>query len=491
MQWLDKEGMSLPEATIQHIVGEHYRRLLEDIRKEHLHSDTPHTFEELEELEDSAQNMEASARTFLATTNFESVSPIADLILEQSGHTEVTPDDYREVCIQVARASIQMSDELRKLAGGDATTGVSYFDTHQGSSATSANPSNSILLSDAIEKFIGEKHRAGAWKPKSSAQNRASLEQALAIIGDIPVSALSPTLAQEWKEVMLALPPNMTKDPNFREMSPREAADANTAKTLALETYNNIHRRVNAFTQWLVDNGYTDRNYFQSLSMKEKKRASEQRAAFTDEDLQKLFSTKQYVEHKYLRPHYYWLPLLGLHTGARLGELCQLYLDDFEEIDGHWCMRFTDEREDQSLKSPSSKRVIPVHPKLIELGLREYVSELSNDGEERLFPSLKHERDGYAQAPSKWFARYRKKLDMVDLSPRKDFHSFRHTLATRLKQAGVPEGVAGAIVGHTTGTGITYGRYGKDYLVEQLSEAISSVAFDKPLLHVRRFLPNK
>jgi integrase len=74
------------------------------------------------------------------------------------------------------------------------------------------------------------------------------------------------------------------------------------------------------------------------------------------------------------------------------------------------------------------------------------------------------------------------------LTPKKDFHSFRHTLATRLKQADIPESVAGAIVGHTTADGITYGRYGKDYLAEQVKKAIESVDFFDSLEDVTRYV---
>ncbi|MCQ6508053.1 recombinase, partial [Vibrio parahaemolyticus] len=55
----------------------------------------------------------------------------------------------------------------------------------------------------------------------------------------------------------------------------------------------------------------------------------------------------------------------------------------------------------------SSIRTIPLHPKLIELGFVDYVQNLTN---ERVFPELKRGRDGYGQAPSKWFASFRDKV---------------------------------------------------------------------------------
>lgn len=75
---------------------------------------------------------------------------------------------------------------------------------------------------------------------------------------------------------------------------------------------------------------------------------------------------------------------------------------------------------------------------------------------------------------------------MVSLTPKKDYHSFRHTLATRLKQADIPS-IAGAVVNHTTADGITYGRYGKDYLATQVLKAVESTDFSNSLTDVKYY----
>ncbi|MBT3438305.1 MAG: tyrosine-type recombinase/integrase [Oceanospirillaceae bacterium] len=63
---------------------------------------------------------------------------------------------------------------------------------------------------------------------------------------------------------------------------------------------------------------------------------------------------------------------------------------------------------------------------------------------------------------SKWFARHRAAIGLAEGGVKKDFHSFRHTLADDLKQRGVAESLIAGILGHSTG-GITFGHYGKDY----------------------------
>ncbi|WP_235664792.1 tyrosine-type recombinase/integrase [Aeromonas veronii] len=55
----------------------------------------------------------------------------------------------------------------------------------------------------------------------------------------------------------------------------------------------------------------------------------------------------------------------------------------------------------------------------------------------------------------------------------KDFHSLRHTVATILKDKGIPLQFAAAILGHTNGA-ISYDRYGGGVAVEKLQAAIEA-----------------
>jgi len=342
-------------------------------------------------------------------------------------------------------------------------------------------------LSSAINKYCAEKQKSGTWAAKSAAQNIASLTQLLEVVSDIPIQAINSSHARTWKDTLLCLPPNVGKKPMFKNLSTTQAAKCNRGSTISITTFNNIHTRVSAFFWWAHRNDYITRNYFEGLKVREPKRAREKRAAFSDSDLQSIFSTQQYIKHSYNHPHYYWIPLMGLHTGARLEELCQLYLDDISKIEEVWCLQIRDHHNDQKTKTDSSNRTIPIHNKLIELGFLEYIDALKKSGKERLFPYLSRQRDGYSQPVSKWFSRYREKIGMKDITPRKDFHSFRHTLATRLKHKGVSESITGALIGHSTADKITYGLYGKDYLIEQLKNALDSIDFTNALENVRAY----
>jgi hypothetical protein len=69
------------------------------------------------------------------------------------------------------------------------------------------------------------------------------------------------------------------------------------------------------------------------------------------------------------------LPLLGLYTGARIEEMCSLYLEDFRIEHGIHVISINS-NHDKKLKSKAAQRLIPVHPQLELLGLLDHVNQL-------------------------------------------------------------------------------------------------------------------
>lgn len=99
------------------------------------------------------------------------------------------------------------------------------------------------------------------------------------------------------------------------------------------------------------------------------------------------------------------------------------------------------------MKTQNANRLVPIHDKLIELGLLRYLDTLRVAGEERLFPELSQRREGFAHAASNWFQRYKKRCG-IDGKHTKVFHSFRHTFISALFDHDVPEHAVAKIVGH-------------------------------------------
>lgn len=72
-------------------------------------------------------------------------------------------------------------------------------------------------------------------------------------------------------------------------------------------------------------------------------------------------------------PAAYWIPLLGLFTGARIGELCQLQVTDITTDSAGPVLRISDEAEGARVKTAAGARTVPIHSELCRLGFLDYV----------------------------------------------------------------------------------------------------------------------
>jgi integrase len=168
----------------------------------------------------------------------------------------------------------------------------------------------------------------------------------------------------------------------------------------------------------------------------------------------------------------YWLSVLSLYSGARLGELSQLRVDDVSEVEGVPVARIG--AKGARVKTAGSRRAMPLHPRVLELGFADFVSLRREEGD-RLFPELRVTKLGKAgQEASKEFGRM---LDRIGLSdPELTFHSFRHTFKDACREAGISEEVHDALTGHTGGRSV--GRsYGLGVPVKRLAEELRKVSY--------------
>jgi integrase len=291
-------------------------------------------------------------------------------------------------------------------------------------------PSASLTLLQVADEHLKNQEREGL-PIKTLDDKRAVATLCARIIGDLPVDQVTRKHAHQFKETALKLPPRMHQLP----AQPLEKTIAEAKTTISLTTFNNYVKNLTSFCNYAVREGYCPRNPFLVLRVRQRRKVSEERSAFSTEDLQKLFSKVTYAPKNSPQPHKYWLPLLGLYTGARLNELCQLYLDDVVTVNGIQCIHFRETRPDQKLKTVSSERLVPMHSRLRELGFPEFIKAQQELGHQRVFPEPTcHKKHGYSADTSKWFTRVRELHGFRDDGAKKDFHSCCHTLADHLKK---------------------------------------------------------
>jgi len=205
------------------------------------------------------------------------------------------------------------------------------------------------------------------------------------------------------------------------------------------------------------------------------------RLPFREADLQRIFSSPVFASGE--RPvggggqAAYWLPVLGLYTGARQEELAQLAVADVREEEGGIIyLVVTDEGEGAKVKTASSRRSVPLHRDVLDLGFLDYVRAVKKTGATHLFPELRPDRYGRRAGNwSKWFGRYLRK-DVGIEDRRLVFHSFRHTFKDICRNSNVSEEVHDALTGHTGGEGI--GRqYGLGVGLRTLNDAVQRLTF--------------
>lgn len=194
--------------------------------------------------------------------------------------------------------------------------------------------------------------------------------------------------------------------------------------------------------------------------------------AFTEEELRRIFDPSTFLDsvrppsaqgkrgRKTMRPHLYWGPLLALYTGARANEIACLDIADFIVQDDIPCIqiRHVPRKKPNAImhtpvskkrtKNKSSRRLIPIHPDLYELGLADYLDDLREIKATRLFPHLpmdsRHKRERYL---SRDVNDYLKAVGVHE--PRaKVLHSFRDTVSDMLGVSDMDEVQADQWTGH-------------------------------------------
>ena len=129
---------------------------------------------------------------------------------------------------------------------------------------------------------------------------------------------------------------------------------------------------------------------------------------------------------------FYWVRIIRLYHGTRLQEISQLSLSDIYPLDKIWVIDINDNTKDKKLKTPNSKRKIPLHQNLIDLGFLDYLHILEQKGRDRLFHELTLGRDGYTKNPSRFFNDYLRELGIKSATEKYDFHSLRHNCNNQL-----------------------------------------------------------
>ncbi|MET3055175.1 tyrosine-type recombinase/integrase [Pseudomonas alkylphenolica] len=235
-------------------------------------------------------------------------------------------------------------------------------------------------------------------------------------------------------------------------------------------TVNKLIVKLSAVFTWAVENGHLSKTYDKKLKLI--KGIASTRKAFTQHQVRKLMDyANSLPETSWKR----WLLSLGIITGGRLKEICQLTTGDVvTKESGLTAIHINEAGEGKSIKNKQSERLVPLTDGAYGFDLAAFLRYVD---ETRCSGSVSLAQIGYRPS-GEWLNQHAIPTALGDAYERGlVFHSLRHSLASLMQAKGVPTAHAQAVMGHASGT-ITFDTYGSgvplDVIVTLLKELFSS-----------------
>lgn len=447
---------SLSQEDIDRIVSHYEEQSLagDERRREEGHY-------ELSDIEDYKEAYRAALpllKGVVAVGDIEPVVPALSQFLYLNGYdNQLDERDFKRLALAYARAAIRVNERLLRRYEGEEVP------TPKSSERRSAS---SVTFAEVAKQYI-EKEYAGGRKLAMAKKVNLVVPMLAELLGKKPISDIKQSDINHFFELVHKLWPRWADVAKATGKSWIELAKSNddlSRGELAPGTFEDTYRAVvRRFIAWAITN-YQDRGFPTSLTVKlieyrgSKSGGANRQRAFKVPELKRLFESpvmqgfaKDPSEH-----HRYWLPHVGLFTGARVNELCQLHPkhDIQKDETGIWYFKITEEGEEvedvrKSVKTGASRRLVPIHSALIKLGFLEYVERQRKAGAQLLFSPFKPSRGRASGEAEKWFRGLLHELGLRDETPGArlvGMHAFRSTLLNRAMNEGI--GNAEVITGH-------------------------------------------
>lgn len=272
-------------------------------------------------------------------------------------------------------------------------------------------------LSQVLEEFIVHKLNSTGLSKKHHEQYIRDVTTVIELMGDKPINEISQKDCRNCFVAYSELPLRNKSPYKGLSISKLIEFDVPSEDLIAPKTVKAAYSSLRALFNFAVnEQEYISssplNNYGLNLS------STRTFGAYNFEEIRKLENAA--LDYK---DWHKWMLLLGIYTGARLGELAQLRKQDvMHDMDSgrHYILITPDAG---SVKSNSSIRKVPLHLSLINYGFLDFVSSM----DVQLFPNLR------TKQVTQWFTDLRERLEIPyldELGNRKVFHSLRHTFIT-------------------------------------------------------------
>lgn len=352
---------------------------------------------------------------------------------------EVTADDRVRLLHAIERATTDAALVLKRHARMDFSP-MPEIEMRFPAFHRPEPPKPSLTLSDIMARWQAETRPA-----KSTVENWTGvLKRFRAFAGHEDARRITPDLVISYKDHLI------------------------TSGVVSPATIKNTHfPTLKRMFSYAIENRMLQDNPVSGIKIAEKQRAGETRLAYTDHEVARLLALAEKQDNPLRR----WVPLLAALTGARVGELLQMWTDHVTTKDGVPCIEIRPSRDGGSLKNASSERVVPLHPAIIEAGFLDFVQ---SKGDEPLFyrpgtGKLKcaHPAVAHRIRLSAWIRK--NGFDDPRKSPN---HALRHWFKSTCHRVGVSDSTANAVQGHADPTEASVYRH---IDIRTMAEAVARV----------------
>lgn len=235
-------------------------------------------------------------------------------------------------------------------------------------------------------------------------------------------------------------------------------------------TVNKLIVKLSAVLAWAVENGHLSKTYDKKLKLT--KGVESTRKAFSQSQVSKLMGYANALpETSWKR----WLLTLGIITGGRLKEICQLTTGDVVTMaSGLVAIHINEAGEGKSIKNKQSERLVPLTDGAYGFDLAAFLRyvDVSRRSGSKSLAQIGYRPSGewvnQQAIPAALGESYERGLV---------FHSLRHSLASLMQAKGVPTTHAQAVMGHASGT-ITFDTYGAGVPVETIARLLKGLFKD-------------
>ena len=392
-----------------------------------------------------------------------------DIILDPNPpkNIKIKLDDDSSFSIFNPSAKITKEYEIRQVLQATSSSSNQF---------SALNLEDQKSLKDAFEIFETNTKRADKWSPDT--QRLVTGVKKLLFLyfnEDTPVYRITRDNLLEFRDLLYKIPTKLAQKSRYKDKSLSQILKLGEKDDkLSEPTIQKYMIRVIQFFNYCFDSGYIGKSITAKMNVKIDIDPSERAVLpYEASEARKIFEIVTSIKQSGKSPssrieasELYYVTMIAAYSGMRIKEITQLHKEDIALKDGIYCFNINT-NDGKTTKTKNSIRFVPIHSKLIDLGLLEYVNskksgnifKVSNKDFSEIFRS---------QIQRKF----------IDKDSKKTFYSFRHYFIDYLVQREVEANLIAQIVGHEKQYKILLNTYAKPINANTLKAKVEMVSYD-------------